>query len=485
MLFGLFGFLTIIPFLLGFTSADQIPVDYSQPKQRIAIIGAGAGGSAAAYYLQKYTDHGYDITVFDKDSRVGGRTTTTGIYGNDSRVFEVGGSVYVAANLILCKAAEDFNLSLSAYRKFLGGENPQLSQVGVYDGNSIILEFDSSWKTYLRLVWRYGFSPFKAAKIVKDFINTFLSFFYESQFPFLDLNSITRISGFYAASSITGEQYFQNAGVSESYYKQFLQTFTRVNYAQNLDQIHAVGALVLLAAGDARQIQGGNWQLFERMVEEANATLKLDTGIDSATKLPNGKWSLNYGDSNGDSVSVFDKVIIAAPFHSTNIKFSESYSVPDVEYVDLFVTIFTTNETLSPSYFGEKEGTKIPGTVLTTVPLSELPNLKFFSVAIHEYLEETGDYVFKIFSPEKFTDQDLAALFSENANISWIHRKEWRSYPYIRPVENFPDFELDDGLWYLNTMETLMSTMETSALAGANVAALISQGRNTTALTVP
>lgn len=478
----LFGFLALYLylFLLTLVSADQIPIDYSQPRDRIAIIGAGAGGTAAAYYLQKYTDHGYDITIFDRDQRVGGRTTTTGIYGNNSRPFEVGGSVYVAANLILCKAADDFNLTLRAYRLLLA-ENPQLSQVGVYDGSSIILEFDSSWKTYLWLVWRYGLSPFKAAKIVKQFINTFLSFFYEDHFPFADLDSITRVSGFHSASSITGEQYFQNAGVSETYYKQFLQSFTRVNYAQNLDQIHAIGALVSLAAGDARQIQGGNWQIFDRMAREANATLQLNTGINSATKLSDGKWSLAYG----DSVSVFDKIIIAAPFHSANITFSKSYSVPDVEYVDLFVTIFTSNETLSPSYFGKEEGTKIPGTILTTVPLSASPNLKFFSVAIHEYLEDTGDYVFKIFSPEKFINQDLASLFSENANISWVHRKEWRSYPYIRPLENFPDFELDDGLYYLNTMETLMSTMETSALVGANVAALISQGKNTTALTVP
>lgn len=459
--------------------SDQTAIGCENSKERIAIIGAGAGGTAAAHYLQKYTDHGYDITIFDKGTRVGGRATTTGIYGDESRPFEVGATLFVAANLIISKAVKDFNLTLRAFRLGLA-KHPQLSKVGVYDGKSIILEIDSTWKTYPKLIWRYGLSPFKAANIVKLFISKFLSFFYQSHFPFTDLNTITKVSGFHAASSTTGEQYLQKAGVSESYYTEFLQSLARYNYAQNLNQIHAVGALVSLAANNAQQIEGGNWQIFDRMAKHSRATLKMGTSVEAITKLPDGKWSLEYGDAR----SIFDKVIVATPLLLANIKFSEAFSIPDVEYVDLFVTIFTSNEMLSPSYFGKGKDAKIPGTILTTV-LSDTPGPKFFSVSVHEYLEDTGDYVFKLFSPKLFTDEDLATFFSRNVKISWVHRKKWRSYPKIRPLESFPEFELDDGLWYLNTMETLISTMETSALAGANVAALISQGKNTTALTVP
>ena len=40
-------------------------------KQKIAVVGAGPAGAAAAYYLNK---NGYEVCVFDKESKPGGRT---------------------------------------------------------------------------------------------------------------------------------------------------------------------------------------------------------------------------------------------------------------------------------------------------------------------------------------------------------------------------------------------------------------------------
>ena len=40
-------------------------------KKKVAIIGAGPAGASAAYYLQK---EGYEVTVFEKENFIGGRT---------------------------------------------------------------------------------------------------------------------------------------------------------------------------------------------------------------------------------------------------------------------------------------------------------------------------------------------------------------------------------------------------------------------------
>ena len=40
--------------------------------QRLAIIGSGIAGMGAAYLLRNH----YDVTVFEKDSRIGGHTNT-------------------------------------------------------------------------------------------------------------------------------------------------------------------------------------------------------------------------------------------------------------------------------------------------------------------------------------------------------------------------------------------------------------------------
>lgn len=481
ILIMLFSRLILLLFIWLLVSSEQVPISYTpeNQKERIAIIGAGAGGTSAAYYLQKFTNHSYDITIFEKNDRIGGRATTVDIYGNSSRPFEIGASIFVSANKILRRATNEFNLTLNKFRASLNDDS-QLKKVGLYDGSSIFLEIDDSWKTYVKLIWRYGRSPIQVEQLTKRFISEFLNNFYDKHFPFINLDTIMKISGFYAVTTITAELYFKEEGVAETYYKEIIQSFTRVNYAQNLDQIHAIGALVSLAAENAMQIEGGNWQIFANLAKHSNATLQLNTEVTSALKLPDGKWSLEY---DGKS-EVYDKVIIASPFAAANLTFASHYDIPEVDYVDLHVTVFTSTEKLSPRYFGKNDGS-VPGTILTTLYLSSSPPLKFFSISIHEYLEDTQEYVFKIFSPNKFTDEDIAELLSESAKVTWKHRKEWRSYPYIRPLSKFTEFELDDGLWYLNSMETFISTMETSALAGANVAALIAHGKNTTALRIP
>ncbi|SGZ58766.1 CIC11C00000002090 [Sungouiella intermedia] len=471
---GIFAILA----LLVFSHQNLISFNDKFFNHRIAIIGAGPGGTSAAYYLQKYTNYNYNITIFEKSSRIGGRTITIDLYGNSSLPFEAGASIFVSANKILNKAAQDFNLKIKKYRSSVKHDS-QLSQVGLYNGTSIYLEINDSWTTYVKLLWRYGLAPVQVARLSKKFLSSFLTYFYERNFPFVTLNSITKISGLYAGIPTTADKYFDEQGIKQSYYKEIIQSFTRVNYAQNIDQIHAVGALVSLATDNPLQIEGGNWQIFTGMANSSKALVNLNTEVSTIEKLPNGKWSVGY---NG-TLDTFDTVIIASPLKLANIDLA--YSVPDVKFVDLHVTIFTSNETLLPEYFGQDADSKIPGTILTTVNLSSTPPLEFFSVSIHDYLEDTQEYVLKVFSPKLFTNEDIALLFSSSASISWVHRKEFYSYPYLEPVLSFADFELDNGLWYLNTMESFISTMETSALAGANVAGLISEGRNTSEISIP
>lgn len=49
----------------------------------------------------------------------------------------------------------------------------------------------------------------------------------------------------------------------------------------------------------------------------------------------------------------------------------------------------------------------------------------------------------------------------------------WNSYPYEYPRVTFEDIELARGLYYTAGIESFISTMETSALMGKNVAQLL------------
>lgn len=70
--------------------------------------------------------------------------------------------------------------------------------------------------------------------------------------------------------------------------------------------------------------------------------------------------------------------------------------------------------------------------------------------------------------------ENLTAIHSgTDSPITWYYHHEWKSYPYLFPRVTFEDPELARGFYYTSGMESFISTMETSALMGMNVARLV------------
>jgi prenylcysteine oxidase/farnesylcysteine lyase len=102
------------------------------------------------------------------------------------------------------------------------------------------------------------------------------------------------------------------------------------------------------------------------------------------------------------------------------------------------------------------------------------------------YSHKTGgdQYLYKIFSMQEVPDTFLAKILGlptakvekeglREEDVSWVHRKLWHSYPYEFPRVTFEELRLDENLWYTSGIESFISTMETSALMGKNVARLV------------
>ena len=62
---------------------------------------------------------------------------------------------------------------------------------------------------------------------------------------------------------------------------------------------------------------------------------------------------------------------------------------------------------------------------------------------------------------------------SSNGPLTWYYPHTWSSYPYLFPRVTFEDPELARGFYYTSGIESFISTMETSALMGMNVARLV------------
>jgi prenylcysteine oxidase/farnesylcysteine lyase len=273
---------------------------------------------------------------------------------------------------------------------------------------------------------------------------------------------------------------------------------TRVNYASNLPLIHGVETMVCMATSGATSIEGGNWQIFASMLN-VSATTHLNTSITSISRQKDNTYVLT---TSTGSTSTFDTVILAAPLQFSKLSIDPlPPRIPDhIPYVRLHVTLFASPLRLDPAAFNMEAGKQVPQYVLTTLPVGEThgsdPNgvgsPGFFSISIVSSglnplstPPNRPEYVYKIFSPSRVNSTFLSKVLGikvtesdaedgdPNGLVSWIYHKIWRSYPYEYPRVTFDDIKLDEGLWYTSGIEAFISTMETSALMGKNVAQLI------------
>lgn len=262
------------------------------------------------------------------------------------------------------------------------------------------------------------------------------------------------------------------------------------------------------------QVTGGNWQIFSNMVKSSSAAFHPDTTVTSikaqkneAADATTEKYTIATQKTGSEDEAeayptAFDKVIVAGPWQYGGIEAPADLIQPaidEIPYVRLHVTLFTSPSKLSPAYFNLPADQEAPTTVLTTlhpeneaVPGSGAAGKSgFFTVSIQRAVTNPRtsgtEYLYKIFSPmpvdaallTKLLGVEVPETFTGKVGegdvepISWYYPAVFNSYPIELPRVTFQDPVLRDGLYYTSGIESFISTMETSALMGKNVAKLI------------
>lgn len=509
--------------LLPLAQSDQHILSASHTPKRIAIIGAGSAGASTAYYLDQFWSNtslpAPNITVFERNTYIGGRTTT--VYANDdeSAPIELGASIFVAVNRNLVSAARALNLSTAAY----GPDDPLLPphtqppsrrvpDVGIYNGKSFVFVLDRdlvSYKDYAKLIWRYGIlAPYRTMSLMKATVARFLQLYDAPHFPFASLSRVVQDLDLLAATAATGAEFLAANGVKRGalFAQEVVQASTRVNYAVDLGRIHGLEAMVCMATDGAMSVRGGNWRIFAGMLAASATDVRLGTAVRAVSKAGGeGRergWAVRWQEEagSGGDEEVFDHVVLAGPYQFSGIEFPDGAleHVPDaVPYVRLHVTLFTSRHQLAPRAFGLNEGEEVPSAVLTTLSDDGTgPNFLSISrlrdVAVRAPSGDIrAEHVYKVFTLQAVEHEFLARILGiadreddlevartgkfefDKDDISWIHRKEWDSYPVEAPRVTFEESKLAEGIWYTSGIESFISTMETSSLMGMNVARLI------------
>jgi hypothetical protein len=141
----------------GGAAADQYllqPTVNTTNQLRVAIVGAGAAGSSAAFWIHRAVERlGKDITVdiYESSDYIGGSEFlastryflseftmplgSTVVYPYNDTSFgpsELGASIFVDANKNLVRAAQHFGLEVNDFKE-------ELEQIGIWDGSSIVV----------------------------------------------------------------------------------------------------------------------------------------------------------------------------------------------------------------------------------------------------------------------------------------------------------------------------------------------------------
>ncbi|KAG0262511.1 hypothetical protein BG011_010094 [Mortierella polycephala] len=474
------------------------------PTKSVAIIGAGAGGASTAYFLHNYLQPpqsryivNHSITIFEQSDKIGGRCAAFRVRnpGEKDEFVEVGASIFVKVNRHLNDAVKEFGLKTKPLDNELAA---------IWNGKEFIFE-ESQWRFWsvLKGLRRWGIAPLKLHRLLKKTQSDMLQS-YKSTETFDSIVAFAKRFQLEKVASVFSDIFLEENGIGKLYTKEIVEVATRVNYGSNLNEIHALGALVTMAAEDALQVQDGNFQLFEGMVGRSKAHVRLNTKVMRVRKVaPLHKGAeprFEVTTASGHS-EIFDSVVIAAPIHSTNIDFDlDLPPQPKVNYRTIHATFVRGH--INPAYFNMTSADKLPSHILTTNTDAE-----FTSLSIQVRLS-TGETVTKIFSPEPIQADLLDRLYSSR---TWVKQKVWKAYPRMQPIPASLDVdpisngaekslqllqeqhvfgqqphqrqsaasaawgkvEIVPGVFYLNAFEPLISAMETETIAGKNIARLL------------
>ena len=434
------------------------------------------------------------MTVYEREDHVGGRSTTINVFGDPSEPVEVGASIFVKVNHNLVSAVKRFGLSTVSYGGYdLDGLTRAL---GVWDGQKLVfLQSDGSysWWNTAKILWKYGLSPVRTQRLMKSTVGKFLKMYERPVFPFKSIAEAAYSVGLTAASML-GEDFLAQNQIFPPFSTDIVQASTRVNYAQNLGQIHGLEAMVCMAAEGGMSVRGGNWQIFDRMLKSAHNDVRLSTNVTDILRNEDGETytirSSTHKNSEDEentltSIDTFDTVVIATPLQFSDITVQNlANELPSpIPYVKLYVSLFTSPKFLfDVEILGLPAGSVLPTTLLTTLPSDGSEPPKFFSIStLRSVTNPTVDpprreYLYKIFSPRPLNLQEPDLGWGpEPIEVTWEHHKVWHSYPYLPPRVTFDDPQLDDAgkLWYTSGIEPFITAMETASLMGMNVAQLV------------
>ncbi|AKH97640.1 prenylcysteine lyase family protein [Halanaeroarchaeum sulfurireducens] len=430
---------------------------------RIGIVGAGITGAATAYFVSQDRSAA-DVVVFERNEDVGGRLQTATI---GDRTFEIGGKYLHTDDPFCMGFVEEFDLNRADPLDVTGSDPPAMGRettIGIWDGESFAVNLeDSLFSSVGHLLGSYPLSLyrlFQEGSALEEQLGE-LSEQIAAGESVRTVTELTEKWGMGDWCRRTAREQLTDAGIAEQCIEEVLAATTQTTLGQE-PSIHAFGGLygflsMGASGGDPFAIEGGNATLVETLLDESAADVETETAVQTIERETDG-----YRIHHDDGTTAVDAAVLAAPYERTDLTFDGVDAPPERPYHTNHLSFVAG--TLDTNYFGTES---IPDLVAA----ADDPDVPFTLLASMGSVEGVPGTLYELETPTEPTKDLLSRLFT---SYEVVASKSWQGFPRFDPGIDRPPFELADQLYYPNAIESLMTSMEFSALAGRNTATLIS-----------
>ncbi|RAH67831.1 FAD/NAD(P)-binding domain-containing protein [Aspergillus aculeatinus CBS 121060] len=442
---------------LDIDSLDLTPLE--RPTN-IAIIGGGIAGISIAYELRNRKSATWcpEVTLFERDDRLGGRIHSVFKYDEGREVVEAGAASFWWEDWRLRRLFQEAGVELVDPHGRKIRDEPQSRSVGIFDERAIVaskLSGPETWTHFAKLVWRHRWSGWFWLRLCIQFV------------------SIARESRYWR----DWRQIFSHAADKAA---------AAVNPYE--DEVTRFAAKYGLSSRPQVSAEGGNERALRRLALLSQATVHLRSTVTDINVLGEQDFDISWTRATDKGTEErhtahFDAVIIAAPFSQTGIAISPPHLQPaesaSVEYTPLHVTHFISRYHIDPAAFNLSATESIPDEIWNLNPnpnaqstqdKDQLPlagPTPFLTLTRAPSFWIAGccgdtENLYRITSTKPFTDADIARLclpaFPET--VTFPHQSRYipsfdahaelnQPNPRFRGVRVFDGGRVHDEGWYL------------------------------------
>ncbi len=417
----------------------------------LAVIGGGIGGCSAAYFARKYLPN-IKVTVYEAQDRLGGRILSHHLSGVAS---EVGAAFYNDTNKIIVSIVKAEQLKVNRLEERMN--------FAVWNGSKFIFRSNKkSLITDAKLLERYKLSLVQTFLLLREAKRRFAKLVQEEQKNPSDMGGLFESAGFDKWYKKTFDEILLEADVSQTFIDEIAAPITRTIYSQNADigGLAGIASLIGVYSEAIYSFVNGNSALPMYLAESSNSTVKLGQKVDRIEKTPQNSYRVYAGQDE----AIFNGVIIAVPLEFADINL-EGFPMPSGETQYQKVYRRAVKGVFDPKYFGLENSTEPPNIVLTTKDAGPITHYSIQKTSNNESLVTVS-------SPEPLKDDVFGGMFKNESVTVWDHC--WKAaYPMFKPINKFPSTQIDRGLFYLNSIEPSVSSMETSAFSALNTVRIL------------